>query len=101
MIFKPIQPDEIVIGFSTAKSKTNIIAAAIRTFERTPYSHCYMRYFAPNMERDLVYQSNIDDVNLGNVAYFFKHNVIIEEYAFKITAEIKKRVLQKCIDRLH
>jgi hypothetical protein len=97
----PIDNDEIVIGFSTAQHTMSPIAPMIRAFEDTPYSHMYMRYWAPQVERDMIYQANIDDVNFTNTQHFLYHNKVIDEYAFKITPEIKKAVIQKCIDRLH
>lgn len=100
-MFKPTQPDEIVIGFSTASGKFNIIAALIRFFEKTPYSHVYLRYFANSIERDMIYQANIDNLNFTNQQQFLEADNIIVEYAFKVTPEVKKAVIQQCIDRLH
>lgn len=98
-MFKAIKDDEIVIGFSTA-SDGSLIAATIRAVEGTEYSHVYTRYYSPGLERHMIYHSNIDNVNFTNAEHFLGHSKIIHEYAFKVTVDQRKRVIQKCIDRL-
>lgn len=98
-MLKKIQNDEIVIGFSTAVG-FKVVAMAIRAFEGTAYSHVYMRYYSSKLDRDMIYQSNIDNVHFTNKEHFLEKNKIIEEYAFKVTPEQRIKIQQKCIDRL-
>ena len=98
-MIKPVGPDEIVIGFSTAPG--NPIAWSIRHFEKTPYSHVYSRFYNPLTDRVIFFHSNIDGVSVANEKHFFEHNVIIEEFAFKVSPEVMQKVIQKGTDRLH
>lgn len=100
-MFSVIHSNEIVIGFSTAIHTNTPIAPMIRRFEGTEFSHVYIRYWSEGLQRHLILQSNIDNVNFTNEEHFFKHNKIIDEFAFHVDPSVKVAVLQKAIDRLH
>lgn len=90
--------DEIVIGFSTTKS---LISKVIRWFEKTPYSHVYIRFYSENIGRWLVYHANHDNLNFQNLPNLTNENEIIYEYLLPVTPEQKMKIVQYCVDNVH
>lgn len=92
--------DNIVIGFSTAKNKNSIIAGAIRTVERTPYSHVYLKFYSSSIERWLVYHASHTNIHFNNLETFDAENEVLEEFVMFAAPEDRKAALQLCVDRV-
>jgi hypothetical protein len=88
----------IVIGFSTAKNKNSIIAGAIRTAERTPYSHVYLKFYSASIGRWLVYHASHTNIHFNNLETFETQNHVIEEYVLECSPEDRTKALQLCVD---
>lgn len=58
--------DTVTIGFSRPKNhKFPIGSWLIRLHQRTPYSHCYIRFYSESLNRTLVYEA----VGTGGVRF--------------------------------
>ncbi len=90
----------IVIGFSTSSKKNSIISAIIRLVERTPYSHVYVKFYSPTLDRWLVYHASHTNVHFNNIETFAKENIILEEYALATSECKKNEALRMCVDRV-
>lgn len=89
----------ITVGFSRPKKPT-VISRTIMAVEKTPdYSHTYIKTRANSLERTLVYHASEHNLHFMNFDDFGARNEVFEEFTFWITPEIKKKVLQFCIDK--
>jgi hypothetical protein len=90
--------DSIIIGFSTSKYKWNPIAAAIRLAEGAPFSHTYVKFWSPSIQRWLIYHASRTRLNFMNLEFFQKESKIVEEHEIPVTPEQKVKVIQYCVD---
>lgn len=68
----------ITVGFSTKKTA---LAWLIRTAEKTPYSHCYIRYFNHFVGQEYVLHAAGSSVHLTEYSQFLNDkNIVIEEF---------------------
>jgi hypothetical protein len=77
---------KIIIGFSTPK-KFKLASALIRWFEKSDYSHIYIRMKAtPNssLNFDKVFQASHGDVNAVSFDVFQEGNKIFHEYEIEV-----------------
>jgi len=87
----------ITVGFSTPKHST-VFSKLIRFFINKPYSHVYIKYYSDKYDRFLIYQSSGLKVNFCNINNFYRNNIVINEYIFKITEEQYVKIFQDSID---
>ena len=91
---------KIIVGFSKPKSKWKIFSAIIRFFQKTPYSHSYIKMQSDNLGLTYIYQANGSGLNFCNLEIFNKKNIVIKEFIFdesKIDREIYKKVFIYCM----
>ena len=67
----------MIIGFSTRYN--NLISWAIRKWDKTPYSHCYMR------DGNMVYDSTSLGFTKRHLVDFLESQNIVREYTIPIT----------------
>ncbi len=88
---------QIIFGFSTHKN-FNLISWAIRSVEKTPYSHVYIRFKADSLGRWLIYQASHDQLNFMPMDDFKSINSVVEEYAVAVSDVQKRDVVRYCVD---
>lgn len=82
------------IGFS---SNDLILSKLIRAVEKTPYSHVYLRFHVPQVDRSVIYEAVGANVRfVGNSVWNF--NRIVEEYEWEVSDQEYKEILQFAID---
>jgi hypothetical protein len=76
----------LTIGFSKPKSKFALFATAIKWFEQTEYSHCYIK-FTTSSGVPLICQASKGMLNFMSPAAFNLHNIIVKEYEIVVSIE--------------
>lgn len=87
---------KIKIGFSKSKKKFAFFSWAIRLFQKTPFSHVYVRRVA-GFGEEYVYQASGAMVNFMGIDTFHQLHEVIEEFEFEISAEDTRNLLRKSI----
>jgi hypothetical protein len=89
---------KLVVGFSRPKSKFALFGQLIMLYNRTPYSHCYIKYTTLTGV-PLVSQASKGMLNIMSVPAFNLHNDVIHEFELPVTPEqlrlIKKNSMEK------
>lgn len=84
------------IGFSKPKDKwLPIFSWAIRLYERTPYSHVYIRW-QTKWNTWLCYHAASVMIHFLGESSFVKHLTIVEEFEFEITDAQFDRLMSFC-----
>lgn len=93
---------EIVIGFSRPSYKwpPPLFAYAIMLFDRSDFSHAYIRFHSDSYDRDLVYQASGLYVNFIGWKMFLSKEVIVKEFTITVSPEVKQTVIQFAIDNV-
>jgi hypothetical protein len=89
---------DIIVGFSTAK-KFNIFSWAIKTMEKTNYSHCYIKFYSESFDCWLIYHASHTSIHFLSEENFLKKANVLEEYQITIPEEIKKKLVKNAIRR--
>lgn len=89
---------KIIVGFSRPK-KWNILSYLIMKFQRTNYSHVYVKFRSESLNRDLIYQASGLQVNFVGSSLFYEHHIVVGEFELEISAEIYKKTLQFSVDK--
>ena len=89
----------LTIGFSTNKSKFNILSFLIRCFQRTEYSHVYVKVHSSYWNKNIIYQSSGTAVNMMTEEVFLHKAKIIKEYEIQVEDHIYKDVVGYAIDQ--
>lgn len=76
---------KVYIGFSTPQKPYKLFSLLIRLYERTPYSHVYLRFPWIGGKTDLIYQASGTAVNFVGRDIFYASNKIIKEYELEVT----------------
>lgn len=90
----------IRIGFSKPKGKWfPIFSWAIRVYERTPFSHVYIRWetkYGPS----LCYQASGQAINFMGPYAFDRHLTVVEEFEFEIPDESWEPLMSFCMENV-
>lgn len=76
---------KLVIGFSKPKSFWKPFAWLIRLYERTPFSHVYMKHFSDKYQAWLIYQASGAQVNFMSEKNFNHVAIKTSEFLFDIS----------------
>jgi hypothetical protein len=88
---------KIIIGFSKPKNKFfPIFSWLIRLYERTPYSHTYIRW-QTHWGVCLCYQASGTAINFMGEATFKKHISPVEEFEFQVNEDQWDKLLGFCV----
>ena len=88
----------IIIGFSKPKTRFAIFAFAIKRFESTEYSHCYIK-FKTFSGPPLVCQASKGMLNFMSPKAFDMHNIIVKEFSLDIPFEQLTQIKIKSIEK--
>lgn len=84
------------VGFSKPKGKCfPIFSWAIRAYERTPYSHVYIRW-QTKWGTWLCYHAASTMLHFLGESSFARHITVVEEFEFDVTDEQFDRLMQFC-----
>lgn len=90
----------ITVGFSTSKD-FSLVAWTIKSIEKRPYSHAYLKYYDPFLDRNIIYEANGLSVDLISESRFLKDNIVIQEFRIELgDEELKKEVLRHAFDTI-
>lgn len=88
----------VVVGFSRPKKGFAIFSWLIRLFERTEYSHVYVKFYSESLDRWLIYQASGLKVNFEGSISFDERVQTLYRYSVDIKEEDYKKVLQFAVD---
>jgi len=92
----------IYIGFSKPKDEGfPILSWLIRWIEKRPYSHTYVKYYDPWLDKYMVYEARGFTVHLISEHKFLEDCEIVEEFRLEFEdEEIKKQILRRAFDTI-
>lgn len=89
---------QIIIGFSKPKSKPfPVFSWVIRLFERTEYSHVYIRWHSRGAGVDVAYHASGTQVHFLGEKAFRERITPVEEYARDISSAEYRELLKFCM----
>lgn len=89
----------IIIGFSKPKNHPfPIFSWLIRLYEKTAYSHVYIRWQTDLTDQNLCYQASGSSVHFLGSKKFNESIDVIEEYSIEISDAKYKDMVRFCID---
>jgi hypothetical protein len=77
-----------------------IFGRAIEWFEKTNFSHAYVRFYSESLNRSLIYQASGMSVNFTNIEHFNSINTTVKEYEILVSDEQYTQILQFCVDNV-
>lgn len=86
------------VGFSRPRKWFVPFSWLIRLFDRTPYSHVYIRFYSSKYDRWLVYQASHTLVNFYGMKAFAEEVEIVREFDLDIADDVRDRVVAFAID---
>lgn len=89
----------VTIGFSKSTKKFAIGSWIIRWYMGTPYSHVYMRFESPSMERSLIYEAVGAGVRFIGFEKWKQHAEEVDSFNLQLSDKNYKRLMQFCIDQ--
>lgn len=89
---------KVTIGFSRSILRFPIGSILIRWYMGTPYSHVYLRFESPSMERSLIYEAVGAGVRFIGLEKWKQHAEEVDSFELCIEDENYKKLMQFCID---
>ncbi len=91
--------ENVTIGFSKPKDRLFPIGSwLIRSFQRTSYSHVYLKFHSESLNRVLIYEAVSHGVRFVGSKVWETHAVEIKSYTVSIKKCNQITLLQYCID---
>lgn len=91
--------EKVIIGFSKPQNRTFPIGSwLIRLFQKTEYSHVYLKFHSESLDRELIYEAVGGGVRFVGQKVWESHAVEVKSYLIEVKPENKKILLQYCID---
>lgn len=75
----------IIIGFSNPKMKYPLVSWLIKWFEKTPFSHTYVRFWWNEFQMDTIYHSSAYNIHFMNAEFFEAKHQPYEEYIIQVS----------------
>lgn len=91
--------DQIIIGFSRAKG-FKLLSRFIMLFEKTPFSHVYIKTYNSYFKQYDIFQASKGYVNHIIENNFLTQNTVINEFIIPIHNDNKKEILLFLRDKL-
>jgi hypothetical protein len=88
---------KIIVGFSKPNGGFKPAAWAIMLWQKTPYSHVYIKIPRPSGV-DVVYQASGKAVNFMGMKAFATHAKVVTEFEFEIDSEVKDKFFDWAIE---
>jgi hypothetical protein len=86
---------KIKFGFSYSTKRFAIFSVAIRLWDRTKYSHCYIEFENRRFPHiPLIYQASHDMMNFMTKQVFLQNNHVTHEFELEISEEQHDRLLE-------
>lgn len=90
---------KITVGLSK-RTSFNIFSLGIELFQRTKYSHAYIKLHLDDINRDCIYQASGLAVNFSNMEKFDAVETVIHEWDIEVTDEMFNQIMGFCFDEL-
>lgn len=92
----------ITVGFSKAKNNIfPIFSWLIMLVEKRPYSHAYMKWYDPYIDKNIIYEARGLTVHLISETRFLQSEDIIAEFRIELQDDnVKKQVLKHAFDTI-
>lgn len=89
----------VTIGFSKPKNRFLPVGSwLIRWYEKTPYSHVYIRFYSESINRTLVYEAVGEGVRFIGLSEWAKHAEEVKSYTLHVKKCNATTLLQYCVD---
>lgn len=85
---------KIIFGFCTPK-KERMLSKLIRSVEKRPFSHSYVRFEDP-FGNDIIFQASGLAVNICSINNFLAVEQVVEEYEVEVD-DVRKEVIWKYV----
>lgn len=89
---------KITIGFSKSTKKFAIGSLLIRAYMGTPYSHVYLKFHSPSLDRTLIYEAVGKGVRFIGSERWSEHAVEVDSFDIEVSDESYVKILQYCVD---
>jgi hypothetical protein len=76
---------QITIGFSRASTSFPIFSWLIMAVQKTPYSHCYLKYQNEYLGQPMIYQASHTLVNYMSLPVFLAQETVVQEFVFNVS----------------
>lgn len=90
---------KVTIGFSRSTKRFAVGSVLIRWYMGTPYSHVYMKFESPSMNRSLIYEAVGAGVRFIGLERWKSHALEVDSFDLEIQDENYKSLMQFCIDQ--
>ncbi len=89
----------LIVGFSKPRNRTLPIASyIIRAYEKTEFSHVYLKVFIPQAKKHVVYEAVGHGVRFISEEEWLKKARIVKEFSIFITEEQNDLLISDCFD---
>lgn len=85
---------QITIGFSRASTSFPIFSWLIMAVQKTPYSHCYLKYQDEYLGQTMYYQASHTLVNYMSAEVFLAQETVVQEFNFQVSDASYKAIMQ-------
>ena len=76
---------QITVGFSRASTAFPVFSWLIMAVQKTPYSHCYLKYQDEYLGQTMYYQASHTLVNSMSAAVFLAQETVVQEFTFYVS----------------
>lgn len=90
---------KVTVGFSRSTKPFAIGSLLIRWYMGTPYSHVYMKFDSPSMNRSLIYEAVGVGVRFIGLERWKNHALEVDSFELEVSEENYKKIMQFCIDQ--
>ena len=88
----------VTIGFSKSKKFFPVGSWVIRLYQRTPYSHVYIKFYSESLERSIIYEAVGQGVRfIGNKAWG-KFAEPVSEFKISVSKDQYVELMRFCVD---
>ena len=90
---------KLIIGFSRP-NKFKVGSFIIRLFEKTEYSHCFIKWNSTSLDEVLLYHAHSKGgLNFISTQNFIKDHSIVKEYEIELDPLIHKAIQKYCVQK--
>lgn len=87
------------VGFSKPKNKCLPIGSwLIRLYQRSAYSHVYLKFYGKSINRWLVYEAVGNGVRFIGSTMWEKHAEEVDSFTLDVEDELYTKIMQYCVD---
>lgn len=88
----------VIVGFSRPK-RWNLLSWLIMKVQKANYSHVYIKFYSPSLDREIIYQASGLQVNFIGSKLFNEHHVTVHEFQFPVSDESHTNAMRFAVDK--